>query len=324
MAEMAEMASDLADLAVVEGGEQSLAEHPDVQHPVTYDNNARPSPEFSNLPYKLRYTIWKIVMEDLDQRIFHAKLGSAKRNYKISFWNCPNPPAVLQVCQESRDIAKDQLKLIFTDAEGNGTWWNPKVDILYTLATNNLLSKGYNFVIQNIAIDWRLCLITLTPRRLTVPFGGPLHDMDIEFTLTILRIFKDYPGIKSISIFVPEKQPTNLFMPSEPTPIKTIPITGLTDITVGRVLLGNGLARLHTSALKISSPFFRGYWLGKVCDEFPWLFRILSNDTLNLEIRQFILHRSWPDGQIVHGMALNENLPEPGRNDWPMRVPRHI
>lgn len=82
-------------------------------------------PGFRLLPPKLQYKIWEYAVKWVGQRIFHAKLGSAQRNYKMSFWNWPKPPAVLHACQVSRDCAKKQLVFIFQDKEGNGTWWKP-------------------------------------------------------------------------------------------------------------------------------------------------------------------------------------------------------
>jgi hypothetical protein len=269
--------------------------------------------------------VWEHAVKGLDERIFHGKRGSAKRNYKISFWNCPRPPAVLQACHDSRTVAKRQLSFIFNDNEGNGTWWNPRADILYFdfnfhmnwwLAKVNLVNRGYNFAIQRVAIDWRICLTRLTPRRPTPPWIQP-YDEDHDFTLLFGHLLKDYPSIKSLYIFFPEKQYPNLSYHSEPLAVKTIPITGLTDITDDDTLLGNGITRLRKIAQKLSLPIYRERAFNWLCNDQSWMDKISNKETRDFEIRQFIMHRQWPTNWPAWGLVLNSDLPRRGSVGWP-------
>ncbi|ROV98370.1 hypothetical protein VMCG_07136 [Cytospora schulzeri] len=315
----------------------SPPEYPQVRRPALYVNTTAKQfksptvfPKFRGLSGELRNMVWEYAAKGLDQRIFHAKVGSSLRRFNISFWNYPKPPAVLHVCRDSRAVAKNYFSFIFNDENGNGTWWSPEVDILYfdsdfvtqwSMAKHNLLNRGYNFSIQRIAIDWRLCLTTLTPRESTRP-GHQSQDNDVVFTALIGRFLKDFPRVRSLYIIYPEKQLPHLLYPSEPVIVKNVPIAGITDITHEGVLLGDAISRLRECAHKLSCPVFRGRCFKGMCRDKSWLDRILTDDVLEFEIRQFAMHREWPAGYNTWGMTLNSHLPRAGRHGWPSRVPR--
>ncbi|ROV89548.1 hypothetical protein VSDG_08533 [Cytospora chrysosperma] len=268
-------------------------QNPTLQVDSTADQAQTPTEfvRFRLLPAELRIMVWEHAVKGLDERIFHAKPGTAKRNFLISFWNCPRPPAVLHACHDSRAVAKRQLSFIFNDNEGNGMWWNPRADILYFdfnpyrhwfFGKTNLVNRGYILAIQRVAIDWRICLTRQTPRRPTPPWIQP-YDEDRDFTLLFGHLLMHYPSIKSLYIFFPEKQYPNLSLPSEPLRANGIPITGLTDITDDDTLLGNGITRLRKAAQKLSLPIHRQYAFEWLCDDPSGLDKISNNETRDFE-----------------------------------------
>ncbi|ROW17740.1 hypothetical protein VPNG_00793 [Cytospora leucostoma] len=254
---MADEESVATSEEMVPSHEHGLPQHlaPDAISPATQDKVAAAFQRFSELPKELREMVWEFAVEDGLERVFHAKRqnrrakGRNRRYYTMSFWNRPNPPGIVHACQESRAIAKKHLSFIPTDTTGNGTWWNPKLDIMYidqnfeAYWLRRLSQRGWNLAVQRVAIDWRLCLITMTPRH--APVGSPVYELDPCFAFVIVRLLQNYPGVRSVSIFYPEWQHTDLKTPSEETLVKNQPISGLTDITTETNLIGNCLGCLR-------------------------------------------------------------------------------
>lgn len=211
---------------------------------------------------------------------------------------------------------------------------NPEIDIFYVdsdfhlswgLARRDLFNSGYNSTIKRIAIDWRLCLTTLTPRRSNadVLTGRYFQDGDWEFTLLIISLLGGYPSIKSVCIFFPKIQHKNIFHASESSAKKTNPIAGLTDIVDQGILLGDGIGRLRTCLEKLSTPHFRHFGLGMMSDyNVAWRTRSSDENVSDLEIRQFILHRD--RNEDCHWCFLDSStyLPRPDLGEWPTHVPQ--
>ncbi|RFN54805.1 hypothetical protein FIE12Z_889 [Fusarium flagelliforme] len=158
------------------------------------NQNAIPAttfPKFSRLPPEIRVKIWKF---SLDQpRIFWPNRDYEKTDWLHGTNFDHKPPAVRQVCRESRKVSNSRGKFLFgsNDTLFASLWFDFHSDIFFDYLNDNGSSKRYS---DEEFVDPAL---TDQVRNVALSYGA----LNLEAIKRITTVLEKYPSCQRI-IFV--------------------------------------------------------------------------------------------------------------------------